>query len=246
MPSAPTVTGMVFVFIFYILDISISRSLYLYINFSNSLAEILLSDGTFISINWHYLFYLSLITISGLLACIVLSVPVGKSQRMVTFDVSTTGNGLCSCHLSSVSISWWLHFFQCMYYPTWLCLFVYSCGGKNCAPWDEVVNSLGACITEPTPRVCPITLQFLVKRLWSCVGKINPSVSTLSPALLNHWWVSCKSTSAFLLWSGYWLCNGFDFQAVSIAFFPYSLAIYFNFQAFSVFLISPIKFSFKV
>ena len=165
---------------------------------------------------------------------------------MVTFDVSTTGNGSCSCHLSSVSISRWLHFFQCIYYPTWLCLFVYSCGGKNCAPWDEVVNSLGACITEPTPRVCPITLQFLVKRLWSCVGKINPSVSTLSPALLNHWWVSCKSTSAFLLWSGYWLCNGFDFQAVSIAFFPYSLAIYFNFQAFSVFLISPIKFSFKV
>ena len=28
--------------------------------------------------------------------------------------------------------------------------------GKNSAPCDEVVSGLGACITEPTPRVCPI------------------------------------------------------------------------------------------
>ena len=28
--------------------------------------------------------------------------------------------------------------------------------GKYSAPWDEVVNSLGACITESTPRVSPI------------------------------------------------------------------------------------------
>ena len=80
---------------------------------------------------------------------------------------------------------------------------------------------------------------FLVKRLWSCAATINPLVSVVSPALLSHWWVSCKYTSAFWLWRGYWPCKGFDFQAVSIAFFPFSLAILFNFWAFSVFFISP-------
>ena len=102
-PSVPTITGMVFVFIYHFLAISISRSWYL-LRFTNSVAEILLSDGTLISINWHVLFYLCLIIISGLLACIVLSVLIGKSQRMVTFGVSTTGNGLCSYHLLGVSI----------------------------------------------------------------------------------------------------------------------------------------------
>ena len=35
-------------------------------------------------------------TKSGLLAYIVLSVLMGKSQRIVVFRVSTAGNGLCS------------------------------------------------------------------------------------------------------------------------------------------------------
>ena len=81
--------------------------------------------------------------------------------------------------------------------------------------------------------------KFLVKRLWSCAATINPSISALSPAVLSHWWVSCKSTSLFCLRSGYWPCKGFDFQAVSIAFYPFSLAILFNFWVFSVFFISP-------
>ena len=102
-PSAPTITCMALVFIFHILAISISRSLYL-LSFSNSLAEILLSHDTLVSVNWHVLFCLCLITISGLLACMVLSVLIGKSQRLVTFGLSTTGNGLCSYHLSGVSI----------------------------------------------------------------------------------------------------------------------------------------------
>ena len=71
-PSAPTVTGMAFVFIFHMLVISISRSLSL-LSFANTLAELLLSDGTLISINWNVLFCLCLITISGLLACSISS-----------------------------------------------------------------------------------------------------------------------------------------------------------------------------
>ena len=124
-----------------------------------------------------------------------------------------------------------------------LCLFVYSF-------WARIVHSeikwsvvlvlvlqnlhLGS---APLWRI--LAWKFLVKRLWSCAATINPSVSALSPALLSHWWVSCKSTSAFWLRRGYWPCKGFDFQAVSIAFFPFSLAILFNFWAFSVFFISP-------
>ena len=46
--------------------------------------------------------------------------------------------------------------------------------------------------------------KFLVKRLWSCAATTNLSASTLSLALLGHWWVSCKSTSAFWFQRGYW------------------------------------------
>ena len=49
----------------------------------------------------------------------------------------------------------------------------------------------------------------------------------------------CKSTSVVWLQRGYWPCKGFEFQAVLIALFPFSLAVLFNFQAFSVFFISP-------
>ena len=62
--------------------------IFILLSFSNTLAEILLSDGTLISINWHVLFCLCLITISGLLTCVVLSVVMGKSQRVVNFGVS--------------------------------------------------------------------------------------------------------------------------------------------------------------
>ena len=114
--------------------------------------------------------------------------------------------------------------------------------GLNSEPWDKVVNCFGACIAEFTPRVSPIMeniIPKILKRLWSCAVTINSSVSTLSPALLSLWWVSCKSTSAFWHRNGYWSCNGFYFQVVSIAFFPFSLAILFNFWAFSMFFISP-------
>ena len=89
----------------------------------------------------------------------------------------------------------------------------------------------------PAPLWRIFAWKFLVKRLWSCAEKINPSVSALSSALLRHWRVLCKSTSAFWLRRGYYPCKGFDFQAVSIAFFPFSLGILFNFQLFKFFSI---------
>ena len=105
--------------------------------------------------------------------------------------------------------------------------------GMNSAPWVEVVDSLGACITEPARRVCPIMKNTGLK---VSSEKAQISAATINP--INHWWLSCKSTSAFWLQSGFWSCNGFDFQEVFIAFFyslPFSLACLFIFQAFSVF-----------
>ena len=97
-----------------------------------------------------------------------------------------------------------------------VCILIWD---KNSTPWDEVINSLGVCITESTPRLAQLwrilAWRCLVKRLWSSVATINSSVSTLSTALLSNWWVSCKSTSAFWLRRGYWTCKGFDFQAIS-------------------------------
>ena len=105
-----------------------------------------------------------------------------------------------------------------------------------------MVHSLGACFAESTPRVSPIVNNISLKIssedvliLWAT---INPSVSALSPALLNNYWVSCKSTSAFWLRRGYWACKGFDLQAVLIEFFPFFLATLFNIRVFSVFVIS--------
>ena len=34
---------------------------------------------------------------------------------------------------------------------------------KNSEPWDEVVNSLGVCITESTSRISPITKNISLK-----------------------------------------------------------------------------------
>ena len=85
-----------------------------------SLAQTLLLFGMLISINWHVLFSLRLIAMSGLLD-----------------------------HLGSA--------------PLWRIL----------------------------------SRKFLVKRLWSCVVTINPSVSTLRLVLLSHWWVPCVLHQVF-------------------------------------------------
>ena len=41
-----------------------------------------------------------------------------------------------------------------------VCILIWD---KNVAPWDEVVISLGACITESTPRVSPIMKNISLK-----------------------------------------------------------------------------------
>ena len=62
--------------------------------------EVFLSDGTAISMSLQVLFLWSLITISGLLAAISLSVCICISQSIVASLFSVTVAGSCSYHLS--------------------------------------------------------------------------------------------------------------------------------------------------
>ena len=72
-PSAPMITGIVSVLMPHIRLVSISKSLYLD-SFSVTFTDVFLSDGTAMSINLQVFVLWSLITISGLLAVIFLSV----------------------------------------------------------------------------------------------------------------------------------------------------------------------------
>ena len=91
-PRAPITIGIVSVFIPHILVASIFRCLYLE-SFSVIFNEVLLSDGTAISMSLQVLFLWSLITISGLLAAIYLSVCICISQSFVAslFSVNVAG-----------------------------------------------------------------------------------------------------------------------------------------------------------
>ena len=51
--GAPMTTGIPYVPVFHILTISVSKSLYLE-SFSTTLTDVFLSDGTAISITWHF------------------------------------------------------------------------------------------------------------------------------------------------------------------------------------------------
>ena len=83
-PRTPVTTGIVSVFIPHILVVSISRSLYLE-SFSVVFNEVFLSDGTVTSISLQVSFLWSLITTSGLLAAISLSVRICIFQSIVPF-----------------------------------------------------------------------------------------------------------------------------------------------------------------
>ena len=100
-PSAPTITGTVFVLIPHILVVSVSRSLY-FESFSMTLRRGV-SVGWYRYILQHWL-ALSLTTISEFFADSSLSVCICISQRIVTSSFSVTVSGLLSQQLSETSI----------------------------------------------------------------------------------------------------------------------------------------------
>ena len=133
MPRAPTITGTVLILSFYILCISISRSFFL-LSLSNSLAGMFWSVGMLMSMRRHVFSLKSLTIMSGQFTCMVLSVRMGKSHNRVTLGPSTTGCGLCSYQCSQVSILYDFQIFQCRYWPTLSCRFLYSFGARTGHP----------------------------------------------------------------------------------------------------------------
>ena len=83
--------------------VSISKSLYLD-SFSVTFTDVFLSDGTAMSISLKVFVLWSLITISGLLAVIFLSVCIGMSHNIVTSSFPVTVSGSWSYHFSDVFI----------------------------------------------------------------------------------------------------------------------------------------------
>ena len=102
-PSAPMITGIVSVLMPHIRFVSISKSLYLD-SFSVTFTDVFLSDGTAMSISLQVFVLWSLITISGLLAVIFLSVCIGMSHNIMTSSFSVTVSGSWSYHFSDAFI----------------------------------------------------------------------------------------------------------------------------------------------
>ena len=88
-PKAPVATDIVSVFVPHILVVTISRSVYLG-SFSVVFNEVFLSDGTTISMSLQVLFLWSLITISGLLAAICLSMCIFILKSIIASLFSVT------------------------------------------------------------------------------------------------------------------------------------------------------------
>ena len=105
-PSDPMITGIVSVLMPHIRIVSISKSLYLD-SFSMTFTDVFLSDGAVMSINLQVFVLWSLITISGLLAVIFLSVCIGISHNIVTSSFSVTVSGtiyIRGCFIGSVGV----------------------------------------------------------------------------------------------------------------------------------------------
>ena len=82
-----------------------------------------LSDGIVISISLQVEFTESLTMMSGLFAVLLLLVLNGMSHMMVMLSLlCITVSGLCSYHLSLISISWSLQMLQWQYAAALLCL----------------------------------------------------------------------------------------------------------------------------
>ena len=164
--------------------------------------EVFLSDGTAISMSLQVLFLWPLITISGLLAAISLSVCISVciSQSIVASLFSMTIAGLCSYHLYVR----YLDVVVLTCFPMYICgclvmsLNILSFCKFRTARHNVVVSSYLLHIL-PIGSVPSFIIQAwydLVAKPWSCAAIIRPSVSAFSPVLLSPWLVLFWSTSA--------------------------------------------------
>ena len=114
-PKAPTIIGITIALTSHNSCNCNLKSWYLVI-ISSSFTLMFWSPGTAMSMILHFLFFLSMTTRSGLLCSISLSVWIAKSQSILHSPFSSTRSGLCENHLSSHSISNFLHRSQCTFF----------------------------------------------------------------------------------------------------------------------------------
>ena len=120
-PKAPTTIGITIALTSHNSCNCNLKSWYLVI-ISSSFTLMFWSPGTAMSMILHFLFFLSMTTRSGLLSSISVSVWIAKSQSILHLPFSSTRSGLCENHLSSHSISNFLHRSQCTFFPCLSCL----------------------------------------------------------------------------------------------------------------------------
>ena len=124
-PKAPIRIGIIVTFRFYSFFLSLARSRYLSF-FSDSFSFILWSARTAKLTILQILFFSLIITKSGLLAEIRLSVRMSKSYRSLCMSFSRTDDGLCIYHLFLWLNLNFLHNSQWFTLLTQSCLVLYS------------------------------------------------------------------------------------------------------------------------
>ena len=127
-------------------------------------------------------------TISGLFACIVLSVRVSKSHKMVGFLFSMTFGGLCSHQLVSCGRPKFLHKHQWIYWPNLSCRFRYSVGA-NMGQSDTRWSIMSVCVSHTlhfnsASFSNTFAWKFFVSKLWSCT------------AMMVQWRICIRVTSS--------------------------------------------------
>ena len=196
-----------------------------FVIFSSSFTLIFRSPRTVMSMILHSLLSLSMTAISGLRCYISLSVWIAKCQKILHLSFSRTGSGWCENHLSSHSISNFLHRSQCTFFSSLSCLFLYFFPSKT-------EHELAIWVTLST-----FSLQSLHSRdssWWLMPFFIAFVLSACSWAAHIRLLVSLFSSPAFshchLLWSCIpsvshrnWPCNAFAFHAAGLSFCRSSL-----------------------
>ena len=124
-PNAPITIGTIVTFMFHSFFNSLARSRYLFF-FSLAFRFFLWSAGTAKSTILQIIFFLLIITRSGLLAGIWWSVCMFKSHRRLCVAFSRTGAGLCIYHLFVWSNWNFLHISLRTTLPTHSCFALYS------------------------------------------------------------------------------------------------------------------------
>ena len=188
------------------------------------------SPGTAISMILHSLFSLSRTIISGLRNSISISFDIlflwiAETQSIFHFSFSSTGSGWYENHLSSHSISNFLHRSQCTFFPSLSCLFLCWFPARikhELTIWVTLSNfslqSLHSGDTSWWSR--PFFIPFVLSAS-SWAAHIRLSFSCfISPAFSHcHFLWSCIPSVSLRNWP----CNAFSFYAVCLSFSRSSL-----------------------